>query len=259
MRNNMFREVLKRSSGLTEKKVKKKVGHLDWPNSTTKDDWDTKREKLSFVPDVILDRIALTQPFRDKLPDGSPPSADWMRQGGVQSSRKEANDDKHERNTSLAVTLTCDGGVRANYSFRRIAQWQRDLLNSPGDGEPIFCLKTGVECVDPVHVYEVAAHLVVPNPSVETQDRQPWILSSRNLWHQLVENLWIFHVVLAGREIAGPITGPLHTKFESLWGYGDMRYQLSSEGAWVALESPNPFRELHELAKAAHKWISSIG
>lgn len=258
MRNDLFRDILKRSSGAPEKKVKKKVGFLDWPNSITEDDWRSVREKISFVPDVILDRLATTQPFRDNRPDGSPPSADYVRQGGVQSSRKEANDDKHERTPILGMILTCPEGILTNFSFKAVAFEHRNFRNSPGDGEPIFRLQTDVDSLDPAHVFDIAAHLVVPNSSQESKDEQPWVIASRSLWHQLLENLWVFHVVLAGKQVANPITDPLLVKYESLWGYGDMRYQLSTEGSWFTLDSPNPFRELLELAKETHRRIATF-
>lgn len=258
MRNSLFREILRRSSGSTEKRIKKKVGYLDWPNAITADDWIDKRKNLSFVPEVILDRIEVTQPFRDKYPDGSPPSEDWVRQGGVQSSRREANEDKHERTATLAVNLTCPRGVIANYSFSIIDQDQREAYSSPFDGQPIFSVKADLDCSNLVLVKEVTVHLVVPNSGIGSKDAYPWTLASEGLWHQLLESLWVFHVILLGREAANEASDPLVEKFTSFWASGDTKYQLSDRESWRVIQRPNPFRELAEFTREAHERIAAL-
>lgn len=257
-RNNLFREILKRSSGWSENRIKKKVGYLDWPNALTLNDWHDIQNDLQFVHWLILNRVEVSQPFRDRRPDASLPSQDWMRQGGVQSSRQEANDDKHKRTLDLQINLLGTWEGRHNHEFTINGLEDRNLNNSPHDGEPVVRLKIDSKQPNPLSLREIEAHIVIPNRSQETRDISPWSAASEALWYQLVENVWALHAVQVGPELAYEFTGPLVSKYERLWIHGDMTYQVSREGEWTFVEIPNPFEELFDVARNAQKQINSF-
>lgn len=257
MRNDLFRELLANSGGWTDKQLKKKVEHRDWPNSLSASEWKDTRAELGFVSDVILDRIEITQPFRDRNPGGTPATKDWMRQGGVQSSRRAANEDKHEGTVSVAVNLV-NPCASSNYDFTIVDIDTRDHRSAPGDDKPLISIQTDAERPNPLSVDHVVARLVVPNRSQETRQEQPWTPANRDLWHQVIENIWVLHTVQAGVEIARNLTQALVEQFIDFWDRGDMIYEASGDGWSVPADTPNPFQRLHEELHVYQEHIRSL-
>lgn len=204
MRNNLFRDILTRSTGWSRAKSVRKLRNvnLDWPICTSAEDWKTFRETFSFIPEAILERIEVTQPFRDRMEDGIEPTPEWMRMNGVQSSRRFDSANKHYKPAEIGTNSVLGHAESRDPNVEISGVQQRFDTTDLTDPEPLLSFTTTSPILDPAEVQSISVVTMVRYALPDEPGMSPWGASRRDLWVQIIDHLFLAWTVQHGAESA---------------------------------------------------------
>lgn len=234
MRNNLFRDVLTRSTGWGKSKLNRKVPNinLDWPKCNTKQEWETLRTAFYFIPTVVLDRIEVTQPFRDLMPPGATPTDHWMRMGGMQSSRRFDSANKHERPAEVGVNWLLSGPHKLPPGVHATDVRQRLDTTDLTDPEPVLSFATTQPIVNPMQIQSLDVLTMVRYSAPDRPNMSPWGASRRDLWTQILEHLFAVWTLQFGKESARTRSDHLTPPNEWWIKTPDARFIATGSGEW---------------------------
>lgn len=236
-RDNLFKEVVKRATGLPDKGIKKQFGNVYWPSCFQEQEWDSLAKRFESIPKVIMERIGVFQPFRDRHPDGEPADIDWKRTSISAWSRTLNNDDKHDQPPQIAVNHYLGDPAYAERAptFTREPQQRWDTTD-PLASEPLITLYTL-----PVGTLKVRFPSVNMALMVRTPSHPQWSPFNNAVWTALIENQMVLNTVYYGKDHADELRIPwLHTTQDDV---SDFRYQLKSARSYEFLRRSNLAKE----------------
>lgn len=232
-RDNLFKEIVKRSTGLSDKEIKKQFGNVYWPTCFQEQEWESLAKRFDCIPKVIMDRIEVFQPFRDRHIDGKPADIDWKRSSVSAWSRRLNNDDKHDQPPEVAFNYYLGDSVIAHKAVTFTSEpQQRWDTTDPLAADPILTLHTA---------HGETPHITIPYVDIVLMIRSSsharWSPFNSGVWSALVESQMVLNTVYYGRDRADALQIPWVYATQDNWA--DFRYELNSTGGYDLLRRSN--------------------
>ncbi|WP_299169054.1 hypothetical protein [uncultured Arthrobacter sp.] len=227
-RDNLFRDVVKRASGFSDEEIRNNFrGGVHWPLCFTEKQWISVMKKYSFIPEVIMDRVRLFQPFRDLRPDGKTPDEEWMKAGASTWARFLNNQDKHDEPVRVTAHHYLGGPVTAESEFiLRKQPRQRWDYTDPQSNEPLITIYS--EPIEDLRIIAPAIDVVV---TAKGPSKIRWDPLNSGLWSALLESQLVINTVYYGREKAQELSIPI-MEYAPPKGWTDFRYVLQPGGGY---------------------------
>lgn len=240
-RDNLFRDVVRRASGWSDEEVRNKFrgrGGVYWPSCFTEKQWETCKKKYSFIPNVIMDRIKLFQPFRDLHPDGGTPNEEWMEAGASTWARYLNNQDKHDEPMRVTIHHYLGSPVIAKSGFTvRKEPRQRFDYTDPQSNEPMVTLYS-----EPVEDFGITVPVIEVVVAAKGQSKIKWDPLNSGLWSALMESQLVINTVYVGRERAHELSIPIG-EYAPPPNWKDFQYVLQSGGEYNLITRRNYAQE----------------
>lgn len=230
-RDNLFKDVVRRASGWSDGEIRRNLrGGVYWPSCFEEDQWESVMKKYDFIPEAIMDRIMLFQPFRDLRPGEETTDRDWMRAGASTWARQLNNHDKHDEPMRVTAHHYLGDSITTHSQFIfREEPRQRWDYTDPQSNEPLVTIHS--EPIKDLRITVPAIDIVL---MAKGPSELKWDPLNSGLWSALWESQSVINTVYYGRARAQELSIPL-MEYASPRSWTDFRYVLQPGGGYKLL------------------------
>lgn len=197
-KDNLFNEIVRKFSGYSDSKIRKHLGNTYWPVCRSLTEWEETVEKFSFIPEWLLRRIEVFQPFRDRPDRNTSPDASWMNLGASTWARSMNNSDKHSQPVQISLNHFLNEPLRLKGALPEpVKVEQRFDYTDPSSDEAMIRITSAPSMGVRLEIDSVGILLMI-----RKTPKSPWAPLNQSIWHVLVENQAVLNTVYYGQEVA---------------------------------------------------------